>query len=87
MNRSKVPKDVFLVTPSAGLGKIVSAQRAEKFVVIRFLTPKLPPLGTRLIVFRGEKEVGLVQIAEPSNPPLGTANILDGSVEVGDTVR
>jgi len=70
-----------------GPAKVVSVNPELRFVVIDFSSRVMPPIGARLSVFRGEKNVGTVQITEPVRARLATADILDGEVRVGDEAR
>ena len=70
-----------------GPAKIVSANPELRFVVIDFSSRVMPPIGTRLDVYRGEKNIGAVQITEPVRARLATADIVEGDVRVGDEAR
>lgn len=88
MYRSQPPPNVSLAAPRVAVaGKVVSVRLAGNFVVIDFGGGAVPPAGTQLSVFHEEVKVGRVQMTEPSYPPFGAANILEGLLEVGDTVR
>ena len=80
------PKDISLAAPATAVGKIVGVQQAQNFVVIQFETGKIPAPRTELGVFRGAKKIGRVQMTESSDPPFGVANILEGLINVNDTV-
>ena len=64
--------------------KIVSVNPEFQFVVIDFSSRVMPPVGTRLNVYRGDKNVGMVRITEPVRARLATADILQGEIHVGD---
>ena len=70
-----------------GPAKVVSVNPELRFVVIDFSSRVMPPVGTRLNVFRGDKNVGAVQITEPVRARLATADIVQGEVRVGDDAR
>jgi hypothetical protein len=70
-----------------GPAKIVSVNPELQFVVIDFSSRVMPPIGTRLNVYRGDKNVGAVQITEPVRARLATADIVQGEVRVGDEAR
>ncbi len=57
------------------------------FVVVDFASQTMPPVGTRVQVYRGDKRVGTVRITEPVHAPLATADVVDGEVRVGDEAR
>ena len=67
--------------------KIVSVNPELRFVVIDFDTSPMAPVGTRLSVYRGGKEVGAVRVTEPARAQLATADIVQGEARVGDEVR
>jgi hypothetical protein len=67
--------------------KIVSVNPELQFVVIDFSSRVMPPVGTRLNVYRGDKSIGAVQITEPVRARLATADIVRGEVRVGDEAR
>jgi len=67
--------------------KIVSVNSELGFVVIDFSGRVMPPVGTRLSVYRGDKNIGAVRITEPVRAMLATADIVQGEVRVGDEAR
>ncbi|HUI08507.1 MAG TPA: hypothetical protein VL486_16010 [Verrucomicrobiae bacterium] len=67
--------------------KVVLVNPGYQFVVIDFSSRVMPPVGTRLNVYRGDKNVGAVRITEPMRARLATADILQGDVRVGDDAR
>ncbi|HUJ10008.1 MAG TPA: hypothetical protein VL171_08280 [Verrucomicrobiae bacterium] len=71
----------------AGPAKIVSVNPELKFVVVDFSSRVMPPVGTRLNVYRGDKVAGTIQLTEPVRAQLATADILQGEVRVGDEAR
>jgi hypothetical protein len=58
-----------------------------QFVVIDFSSRAMPPVGTRLAVYRDGKPVGEVRISEPTRAQFATADILTGDLQVGDEAR
>jgi hypothetical protein len=66
------------------VARIASVNPEHGFVVIDFASQTVPPVGTRLNVYRGDKRVGAVRITEPVRAPLATADIVEGQVRVGD---
>ena len=70
-----------------GSARIVSVNPELRFVVIDFSSRVMPPVGTRLNVYRGDKNTGAVQITEPVRAQLATADILQGDVRIGDEAR
>ena len=73
--------------PEIGVAKVASVNSELGFVVVDFAAQTMPPVGTRVNVYRGDKRVGTVRITEPVNAPLATADIVDGEVRVGDEAR
>jgi hypothetical protein len=76
--------------PSAtetGVAKVASVNTELGFAVVDFATQTMPPVGTRINVYRGDKRVGTVRITEPVHAPLATADVVDGEVRVGDEAR
>ena len=67
--------------------RIVSMNPDLGFVVIDFTSQPLPPVGTKVNVYRGDKRVGTVRITEPVHAPLATADIVEGQVRTGDEAR
>lgn len=57
-----------------------------KFVVLDYSFEPMPPLETRLSVFRGEQRVGSIKITGPVRDGTVIAIILSGSLRMGDTV-
>ena len=57
------------------------------FVVIDFSSRVMPPVGTRMTVYRNGEAIGEVQLTEPARTQFATADILSGDVQVGDEVR
>ena len=76
--------------PSAtesGIARVASVNTELGFAVVDFSTQTMPPVGTRVSIYRGDKRVGTVRITEPVHAPLATADVVDGEVRVGDEVR
>lgn len=88
-SRKTAPDNVTVaVKPTAEVtGKIVNVRLQGGFVVIDFGGKTVPSKGTKLGLWRGGQKIGRVEMTEPSYPPFGAANILEGIPEVGDTVR
>ena len=90
--RSPVGRESVHVTPALSQfgpasAKIISVNAELQFVVIDFSSRVMPPVGTRLNVYRGGKNVGAVRITEPVRARLATADIVQGEVHVGDEAR
>jgi hypothetical protein len=67
--------------------KIISVNPELRFVVIDFSSRVMPPAGTRLNVYRGDTQIGMVRVTEPTRAQLATADILQGEIHVGDDAR
>jgi hypothetical protein len=67
--------------------KVVSVNPDLGFVVVDFSSRVMPPVGTRLNVYRADKNTGAVRITEPVRSRLATADIVQGEVHVGDEAR
>ena len=67
--------------------KITSINTKYQFAVIDFSSRALPPLGTRMTVYRDGKRVGAIQITEPVSARFATADILEGGLRIGDEAR
>jgi len=67
--------------------KIVSVNGDLGFVVIDFTTQALPSVGTKLNIYRGDKQVGVVRVTEPARAPLATADVVEGQMRPGDEAR
>ena len=70
-----------------GWPRIASVNSELGFAVVDFAAQTMPPVGTRVNVYRGDKRVGTVRITEPVHAPLATADVVDGEVRVGDEAR
>ncbi len=76
--------------PSAtetGGARVASVNTELRFAVVDFAAQPMPPVGTRVNIYRGDKRVGTVRITEPVHAPLATADVVDGEVRVGDEAR
>lgn len=80
-----------IVAPNTQFGvsgaKITRVNEKLKFVVLDFSGQVMPAIGSKLTVYRGVKKVGTVQITEPVRATFATADILDGTIRVGDEAR
>ena len=73
--------------PETGVARVASVNTELGFAVVDFAAQTMPPVGTRVNVYRGDKRVGTVRITEPVHAPLATADVVDGEVRVGDEAR
>lgn len=65
-------------------GRIATLNPAGQFVVVDFNVGAIPPLRSRMNVYRDERIVGVVQLTGPVRDNLVAADILSGEVAVGD---
>jgi hypothetical protein len=90
VNRSARPESPERVRPApfgSAPAKIMLVNDQHRFVVIDFSARSLPPVGTRINVYRNGKKVGVVQLTEPTRMRLATADVLEGELRVGDEAR
>jgi len=73
--------------PETGGARVASVNTELGFAVVDFAARPMPPVGTRVNIYRGDKRVGTVRITEPVHAPLATADVVDGEVRVGDEAR
>jgi outer membrane biogenesis lipoprotein LolB len=65
-------------------GSIASVNEQGQFVVVDFNTAAIPPLATRLNVYRNHQIVGVVRLTGPGRDNLGAADIVEGEAAAGD---
>jgi hypothetical protein len=80
--------DKFLVTPDEGVnGRVASVNENLRFVVLTFPLGQLPPVDSRMNVFRNGAIVGEVKISGPQQNFNSVADIVLGDAKKGDEVR
>ncbi|HEY2082812.1 MAG TPA: hypothetical protein VGI88_08500 [Verrucomicrobiae bacterium] len=80
--------DKFLVTPDEGVnGRVASVNENLRFVVLTFPLGQLPPMDSRMNVFRNGAIVGEVKISGPQQNFNSVADIVLGDAKKGDEVR
>lgn len=78
----------FIVTPDQSVsGHVASVNANLRFVVLTFPLGQLPPLGTRMNVFRDNAIVGEIKITGPQRDDNSVADIVLGDARKGDEVR
>jgi hypothetical protein len=78
----------FVITPDQSVSGRISAVNANlRFVVLTFPLGQLPPVGSRMNVFRNGAIVGEVKITEPQRDDNTVADIVLGDAQKGDEVR
>jgi hypothetical protein len=68
-------------------GQIALVKAALKYVVIEGGIAEVPPAGTKMNAYRGDRKVGEVKVSAQSRASNYAADIVSGSLQVGDTVR
>ena len=75
------------VTSSPFTGRLSIVNQKKKFAVIEFSKKGIPPVDSELGVYRDGNFVGSIRITLPIRPPFASADILTGTLHLGDTVR
>ena len=70
-----------------GPARVSYVSLENRFVVIDFISRAMPAVGAHMKLYRGDKQVGTVQITEPMRARFATADILNGEPKVSDEVR
>jgi len=65
-------------------GRIATLNTAGQFVVVDFNVGAIPPLRSRMNVYREDTVVGLIQLTGPVRDNLVAADVVSGAVAVGD---
>ncbi len=81
-NRSEEPKSLMTSFET----KVRLVNENLKFVVLDYSYEPMPPVETRLSVYRANSRVGLVKVTGPIKDGSVVAIILEGSPHVGDVV-
>lgn len=82
------PTNQFIVTPDDAVrGRVTSVKPELRFVVLTFPLGQLPPLGSRMNVFRNGAIVGEIKITGPQRDDNSVADIVLGDAQKGDEVR
>ena len=77
-----------IVTPDGSLaGKVVAYDAVGRFVVINFPAGRLPPLQSRLFVYRAGLRIGELRVTGPQTDWNTVADLVSGEVQSADTVR
>lgn len=85
---TNAPANNFIIKPDEGVvGRVASVNDDLRFVVLTFPLGQLPPLGTRMNIFRNGQIVGEVRISGPEKDDNSVADIVDGDAQKGDEVR
>ena len=80
--------NTFLVTPDQSVnGRVTSVNEKLQFVVLTFPLGQLPPMDSRMNVFRKGAIVGEIKITGPQRDDNSVADIVFGDAQKGDEVR
>ena len=80
--------NTFLVTPDQSVnGRVTSVNEKLQFVVLTFPLGQLPPVDSRMNVFRKGAIVGEIKITGPQRDDNSVADIVFGDAQKGDEVR
>ena len=80
--------NTFLITPDESVnGRVASVNGDLRFVVLTFPLGHLPPLESRMNVFRKGEIVGEIKITGPQRDDNSVADIIFGDAQKGDEVR
>jgi hypothetical protein len=80
--------NTFLVTPDQSVnGRVTSVNGKLQFVVLTFPLGQLPPMDSRMNVFRKGAIVGEIKITGPQRDDNSVADIVFGDAQKGDEVR
>jgi len=80
--------NTFIITPDENIvGRVSRVNEDLRFVVLTFPIGQLPPVGSRMNVFRNGAIVGEIKITEPQRGNNSAADIVLGDAQKGDEVR
>ncbi len=68
-------------------GKVALVKAGLKYVVVEGGIAEVPPAGATLNVYRGDNKVGQLKVSAQSRASNYAADIVSGSIQVGDSVR
>lgn len=81
------PAYPLLVPQESPLGRVMSVNSRARFIVIDFSFQAVPAAGARLGVYDASGRVGTVRVTGTSRQGLMAADVMEGTVGVGDEVR
>ncbi len=74
--------------PPSYTGSVAYLSSPKDFVIVDFKEKNnVPPIRSELGVYRDEQFVGSIRITAPVNPPLASADVMQGTLRQGDVVR
>lgn len=65
-------------------GTVATVNEPGQFVVVDFSVGTIPPLATRMNVYRGQEIVGQIELTGPARDNLVAGDVVSGSPKVGD---
>ena len=75
-------------SPPNYTGSVAYLNPKKDFVIVDFKEKNnVPPIRSELGVYRNEQFVGSIRITAPVNPPLASADVMQGTLRQGDVVR
>jgi hypothetical protein len=84
----QAPATQIPVKSPASLGEIQTVNLSQKFVVVQFKKEdSIPPVGSKLGVYRSDTFIGSIELTQPIKPPYASADIVSGKIQSGDNVR
>lgn len=81
---SAAPPKVRLVPDERLHGRIATVNTTGQFVVVDFNVGAMPPLGTKLNVYRTNEVVGVVRLTGPVQENFVAGDIVRGEAAAGD---
>jgi type IV pilus biogenesis protein CpaD/CtpE len=82
-----IPAPTVVRPVTKGSGVVLSVNETLRFVVIDFSSAEIPPLNTRLNVYRAGQKVAELNLSGPIRNSNVVADIRAGETKVGDEVR
>ncbi|HXT13382.1 MAG TPA: hypothetical protein VN873_17630 [Candidatus Angelobacter sp.] len=80
--------NTFTITPDQSItGRVTLVNPNLRFVVLTFPLGQIPPVGSRMNVFRNSAIVGEISITGPAREDNTVADIIFGEAQKGDEVR
>ena len=68
-------------------GRVHTLNPGLRFVVVDYTLGGMPPLHSRLNVYRNNEKIGEVRLSGPERNGFVAADILEGILQIGDEVR
>jgi hypothetical protein len=84
---NSTPVTVSPATNTPATGRISHVNTGGQFVILTYPLGKLPPVGTKLSVYRDGMKVGELKVTEPQRDQNTAADITAGEGRAGDETR